>query len=110
MLFTFVRIRNRFKGWVCSDFPIDSIAELLGQSDDCFQKSSVRLLKDEGKNYVIQQVFEDRAGKRWDMVVKRVRYNFPLRRFAFLFFTSPAYRSLRGALLLKKKGFPRPHL
>jgi serine/threonine protein kinase len=102
--FTFVRLRHDFKGWVRSDFPAESIADVLNQFDNGFGENSARLLKDDGKSRVVQQVFEDQAGKRWDIVVKRVRYSVPLRRLGFLFFASPASRSLRGALLLQQGG------
>jgi hypothetical protein len=101
--FTFIRLRPDFRGWVRSDFPAESIADIVTQIDS-FQRNSPRLIKDEGKSRVVQQPLEDRAGKRWDIVVKRVRYRVPLRRLGFLFFASPARRSLRGALLLEQNG------
>lgn len=103
--FEFVRLRHHFKGWVRSDFPIELIAETL-KTRDRFDdlKHSPQLLKDDGKSRVVRETFEDRAGKRWDIVVKRVRYSLPLRRLGFLVFASPASRSLRGALLLQESG------
>ena len=98
---TFVRLRRDLKGWVRSDFPSESITDVLTQFDS---ENSFGLIKDDGKSRVMQQAFEDRAGRRWAIVVKRVRYSLPLRRLGFLFFASPGSRSLRGALLLQQAG------
>lgn len=102
--FTYVRVHNSFKGWLRDDLPADAVARIVGNFDGWMQRSSARLLKNDGKSQVVQQVFEDGTGKRWDIVFKRVTYSFTLRRLGFLVFASPAIRSFRGALLLQEKG------
>jgi hypothetical protein len=103
---TFVRLQNGFKGWVRSDFPAASIGAMLSQFDGRTPRDSGHWLKDHGKSRVLRQIFEDPAGKRWNLVIKCVRYKFFFRRLGFIFLASPALRALKGALLLQQHGIP----
>lgn len=103
---TFARIQNGFKGWVRSDFPAATIGAIVSLFDGRTPRDSAHWLKDHGKSRVLRQIFEDPAGKHWNLVIKCVRYNFFLRRLGFLFLASPAYRALKGALLLQEHGIP----
>ena len=106
MSFTYVRLRNKFKGWIRDDFPADIIAGIVADFDVWVQRSSARLLKDDGKSQVVQLIVRDGAGKRWDIVIKRVKYGWFFRRLGFLLAASPAIRSFKGALLLQEKKIP----
>lgn len=106
--FTSVLARRGLIGWIRKDLPEDLFADFIRDPDGFLNDPSARVLKEGPKTKVIQRRLKEEKGVAREVVVKRFHYRFLLRRLGFRFFQSPAVRSLKGALLLRQRGFHTP--
>ncbi len=102
--FALVRSENGLTGWIRKDLPGDLFRNLIPDPDRFFSDPSAQILKNESKVQVIKQTLKGRDGVARSLVIKRYRYSYFFRRLGFIFLSSPAVRSLKGALLLKRDG------
>jgi hypothetical protein len=106
--FRYVAIGGRLIGWIGKDLSQDLFADFIRDPDGFLDHRSAQVLKDSPKTKVVERTLADPRGAARRIIIKRFTYRSPLRRLAFLFFDSPAVRSLKGASLLKGRGFDTP--
>jgi hypothetical protein len=92
-------------GWVAKNLPEDIFAALIRDPRAFFAEPSAQIIKSDAKTTVLRTTFAGRNGAARPAIVKCVRHPSALRRLGFLFFRSPAARSLKAALLLRRSGF-----
>ncbi|HEX9443228.1 MAG TPA: lipopolysaccharide kinase InaA family protein, partial [Candidatus Binatia bacterium] len=105
--FAAVPPRAGLAGWIAKALPEGLLAGFLAHPGHFFAEPE-QVLKDDVKTAVVQISLAGPGGAPRRMVAKRFRYGLPLRRLGFRFSESPALRSLKGALLLKRRGFDTP--
>ena len=106
--FRLVSTDRAMRGWVCRDLPEELFADFVRDPDRFLDVPSRNILRDGSKAKVVKQVLKDRGGGTREVIIKRFQYGSFLRRLVFLFFPSPARRSLAGALVLKGAGIGTP--
>jgi serine/threonine protein kinase len=102
--FARVACRSGMVGWIRKDWT-ESFGDFIRDADGFFNDPTACVLKDASKTKVIQTTLRARDGAARKVIFKRFRYRGPVRRLGFLWLDSPARRSLRGALLLGRRGF-----
>lgn len=108
LVFESVSTKSGIKGWVRQDLPRVLFREFFEDPEGFLDVPDSQVLKNKQKTKVIRQTLGDGNGHSADVVVKRVVYTSLFRRLGFLLFMSPAFRSLKGALILRAKGFHTP--
>lgn len=106
--FRFFSASNGLVGWVRKDIPEKVLADFIRDPDGLIDLASSEVVKSGPKAKVVKHALG--GGVKSNVITKRFHYRSSLRSLGFLFFSSPAVRSLKGALLLRSKGIliPRP--
>jgi len=106
--FTFIGPTRGLAGWIRKDLPKGLLANFICDPESVFNDPSLAFLKKKPKAQVIKQTLRVGDGRTWNVIIKRACYGSLWRRFGFLFFSSPAVRSLENALMLKGWGICTP--
>ncbi|MFQ5849121.1 MAG: lipopolysaccharide kinase InaA family protein [Candidatus Binatia bacterium] len=102
--FTFIPPSKELSGWIRKDLPEDLLTDFIRDPDRFLDDPSSQIFKNESKIQVIKRTLKGRGGATRDVVIKRFHYSSVIRRLGFFFFSSPAVRCLKGALVLKSDG------
>ncbi len=102
--FRFISTAGGVVGWIRRDLPEDLFADFIRDPDRFLSDPSSRILKNGPKAKVVKQTLKERGGVALDVVIKRFHYGSLFRRIGFYFVSSPAIRSLQGALVLSQEG------
>jgi len=105
--FVFTVFSTQLRGWVRRRLAEGLLDQFVRDPDRYFNADSQGLIKQARKTQIARATLRSANGASLDVVIKKFRYRFP-RRLGFFAASSPAYRSLAGALLLLRKGFHTP--
>lgn len=95
-------------GWIRRDVSDELYRELAKDLEGFVRSPRVTTLRERPKSKLFRCSAEGPRGSIHNLIIKRVRYDSWFRRLGFLFAASPAFRSLRGALILEERGLATP--